>query len=144
MTSTGVRERQLSLKKLTNTKPSRAPVARALKNTWRTEMNLTNQQRNILIALASSSRKLHYFTHERDTVVFKLTLTKMVNNGLIFEEGDNYHISTKGRQAVDAPGVGTKTLINDWRKGVYKTGDGDIITAKRPGSMDAFSLPSKR
>ena len=107
-------------------------------------MNLTKQQRNILIALASSSRKLHYFTHERDTVVFKLTLTKMVNSGLIFEEGDNYHISTKGRQAVDAPGVGTKTLINDWRKGVYKTGDGDIITAKRPGSMDAFSLPSKR
>jgi len=104
---------------------------------------LTKQQMNILSSLASSPRKLHYFTHDKDTPIFKLTLTKLVHNGYIYEDGDNYHISTKGRQVFDAPGVAKTELVNDWRKGVYKTGDGDIITEKRPGSMDAFRLPSR-
>jgi hypothetical protein len=107
-------------------------------------MNLTKQQMNILSSLASSQRKLHYFTHDKDTPIFKLTLTKLVHNGYVYEEGDNYYISTKGRQMVDAPGVAKTELVNDWRKGVYRTGDGDIITTKRPGSMDAFKLPSRK
>ena len=103
---------------------------------------LTKQQMNILSSLASSPRKLHYFTHDKDTPIFKLTLTKLVHNGYIYEDGDNYHISTKGRQVFDAPGVAKKEVVADWRKGTYTTGDGDIITTKRPGSMDAYKLRS--
>ena len=107
-------------------------------------MNLTKQQLNILANLASSSRTLNFFTHDRDTPVFKLTLTKLVNSGYVFEEGGKYYITTKGRQAYDSPGVARNEMISDWRKTVYRTGDGDIITEKRPGSMDAYSLPSRR
>ena len=106
-------------------------------------MNLTKQQLNILASLASSSRTLNFFTHDRDTPVFKLTLTKLVNSGYVFEESGKYYITTKGRQAYDSPGVAKHEMISDWRKTVYRTGDGDIITEKRPGSMDAFRLPSR-
>jgi hypothetical protein len=106
-------------------------------------MNLTKQQLNILASLASSPRTLNYFTHDRDTPIFKLTLTKLVHLGYVFEESGKYYITTKGRQIFDAPGTVTTEHYADWRKSVYKLGDGDIITAKRPGSMDAFSLPSR-
>ena len=33
---------------------------------------------------------------------------------------------------------------NDWRGTTYRTGDGDYtVQAVRPGSMDAYSLPSR-
>ena len=106
-------------------------------------MNLTKQQLNILASLASSSRTLNFFTHNRDTPVFKLTLTKLVNSGYVYEEADKYHITTLGKQTLDAPGAYRKSVI-DWRNSVYKTGDGDIVATKRPGSMNAYSLPSRR
>jgi hypothetical protein len=106
-------------------------------------MTLTKQQMSILANLASSPRTLNFFTHDRETPVFKLTLTKLVHLGYVYQDdGDKYYITTKGRQAYDAPGASVKRSISDWRKTVYQTGDGDIITQKRPGSMDAYNLPS--
>lgn len=105
-------------------------------------MALSKQQLLILASLASSPRILSFFTHNRDTPVYKLTLTKLINLGYVYEEGEKYYITTLGRQVYDAPGVAKNEMISDWRKGVYRTGDGDIITTKRPDSMDAYSLPS--
>jgi hypothetical protein len=41
------------------------------------------------------------------------------------------------------PDAALPPKINIWSEGTYRTGDGDVVQSVRPGSMDAYGLPSK-
>lgn len=106
-------------------------------------MKISREEKVLLGLIASTPRTLHYFIHENNThpstfldaLITKQSLDRMVVNGYLTEDNHRYVITIKGRQLLDAPGVATVKRI-DWRHGTYRTGDGDIITAKRVGSMD--------
>ena len=37
-----------------------------------------------------------------------------------------------------------KSPVNDiWKRSTYRTGDGEVLGAVRPGSLDALALPSR-
>jgi len=48
------------------------------------------------------------------------------------------HVSVKRDQTLVPP-----REVNIWSDGTYRTGDGDIFQQMRPGSMDAYKLPSR-
>lgn len=108
-------------------------------------MKLSQRKLEILSTIASSPRHAKHFTHgnlERITspVIMEKWLSKMAEDGYLYEENNVYSITQKGRQALDVTCESEKKPIT-WKKSVYVTGDGETSIYQRPGS-DHSHIPS--
>jgi len=102
-------------------------------------MKLNERLRTMLTAIAQSPRRANYFTHgDRRTPlhpdVLNGWLAQLVEAGYCFEAEGAYHITVKGRQALDQNNLAGERKYVVGQRG-YKTGDGECQPPfYRPGS----------
>jgi len=85
--------------------------------------------------MAKQLTNLSHRAHERNMTTPKPTPIPEANKT---EPKD----SKKWKARIRVLGETPSATFNTFHKTAYCTGDGDIITERRPGSMVAFSLPS--
>jgi ribosomal protein S19E (S16A) len=97
-------------------------------------MKLNDRLRTILTSIAQSPRRPTHFTHGYNSQinpdVLNNWLTKLTEAGYCFEAEGAYHITVKGRQALDQNNTaGVRQYVIG--KGIYK---GETDQYYRPGS----------
>lgn len=106
-------------------------------------MKLSERHRQILSSIAQSPRRANHFTHGDYNAplhpgVLQGWLSKLVEAGYCFEAEGAYHITVKGRQALDSDNMaGLRQYVIG--KGTYK---GETDQYYRPGS-DHSHIKSK-
>lgn len=110
-------------------------------------MKLNERMRRMLTSIAQSPRREYYFTHGDYNAplhpgVLNGWLVKLVEAGYCFEAEGAYHITVKGRQALDQNNLAGERKYVVGQRG-YKTGDGECQPPfYRPGS-DHSHIKSK-
>jgi len=111
----------------------------------RPAFRFTDKKRAILTKIAQQPRKYQFFTHANNlTVAMHPDVTKgwideMVAEGLIVNDNDTFHITTMGRQRLDAKITATYRKIPD---GYYRRGMGEVHQEMRPGALDFLKYKS--
>lgn len=108
---------------------------------------LTETKRRMLSQIAQTPRRVTYFTHKDVGLplhpeAIRKWLAEMVENGLIFEADQAFHITVLGRQKLDQKNMATQRSYVEGR-GTYRTGMGETYQQMRVGAEDFLKYKSK-